>query len=944
MAAAPGGLPFLIRQDTRLFSPRHLYECSRQLLPDAGDFSATCSLENSPSPSLVRGVFYNWSVTTPILTTKLYIPPLRPKAVLRPHLIERLNEGLRQNHGFGRKLTLISAPAGFGKTTLVSEWVQALNKAAPPIEAAWISLGEGDDDPARFLAYLVAALQTISASVGETVSGALRAPQPPSTEAILTSVLNEIANTSKPFLLVLDDYHVIEAKPIDKALTFLVEHMPPQMHLVLTTREDPQLPLPRYRARGQMTELRAADLRFTHSEAADFLNRLMGLDLSTNEIAALESRTEGWIAGLQLAAISMQGNEDAHGFVKSFKGSHRYVLDYLIEEVLEQQSESIQTFMLQTAILQRLNGSLCDALTGREDGQATLEYLEQANLFIVPLDNERHWYRYHQLFADLLRQRLHQQQPDSVPDLHRRASIWYEENDLEIEAFQHAAAAADVERAARLIDGKGMPLQYRGAVGPVMNWLASLPTTELDARPSLWVTYASALTMVGQPIDRIESMLQSAEAALDAATLESARPDAKTRDLIGQIASIRAMLAIPQNKVASIIVQSRRALEFLRPGNLPARTTASWTLGYAYQLQGDRAAAIEAYREALPISQESGNIMITIAATTALGQVQESETQLNLAAEAYRRVLQLAGDPPMPVACEAHLGLARIYYQWNDLDIAQRHGKQSLQLAQQMENVDTPASSRAILARLRLAQGDVAGATVLLSEAEQFLRQHHFEHLMPEVVAAQVLTLLHRGDLDGAADLAGMHGLPISRARVHLACGDPPSALAVLEPVRREAEAKSWQDERLEVMALQAVALHTQGDKEKALQVLGEALALAEPGGFIRIFVDEGPPMAALLQAAAKHVAASNYVHQLLAAFGKAEVRTPVTQLLLEPLTKRELEVLRLLGTYLKGPEIARELMVSLNTMRTHTKNIYNKLGVNNRQAAVHRAEELDLL
>ncbi len=876
---------------------------------------------------------------TPILATKLYIPPPRPKLVLRSRLIEQLNEGLRQHQGFGRKLTLISAPAGFGKTTLVSEWVSGFERPA-----AWLSLDEGDNEPTRFLAYLVAALQTLEVNIGKETLGILQSPQPPSIEAVLTSLVNEIAAKPDNFVLVLDDYHVIEAKPIDKALTFLVEHMPPQMHLVITTREDPHLPLARYRARGQLTELRVADLRFTHSEAADFLNRMMGLNLSAEDIGALEERTEGWIAGLQLAAISMQGQTDASSFIESFTGSHHFILDYLVEEVLQQQPESVQTFLLQTAILQRMNGSLCDAVTGQGDGQATLEYLEQANLFIVPLDNDRRWYRYHHLFADLLRQRLHQQQPDSVAELHCRASFWFEEHDLEIEAFQHAAAAEDVERAARLIEGKGMPLQFRGAMGPVMNWLASLPTTELDARPSLWVTYASALTMVGQPIDRIESILQSAEAAVDAATPESAGPDEKTRDLIGQIASIRAMLAISRNQVATIIAQSRRALEYLHPGNLPARTTAAWTLGYAYQLEGDRAAAIEAYREALPISLESGNIMITIAATTALGQVQESENQLNLAAEAYRRVLQLSGEPPMPVACEAHLGLARIYYQWNDLDIAQRHGRQSLQLAQQMENVDTPASSKAVLARLKLAQGNADGATILLSEAEQFLHQHHFAHRMPEVAAAQVLALLHQGDLNRAADLAEVHGLPISQAQVHLACGDPLSALAVLEPMRREAEAKSWQDERLEVMAVQAVALHTHGEKEQALRVLEETLALAEPGGFIRIFVDEGPPMAALLQEAAKHVAASNYVLGLLAAFGKTEVKTPVTQLLLDPLTNRELEVLRLLGTYLKGPEIARELMVSLNTMRTHTKNIYNKLGVNNRQAAVRRAEELDLL
>jgi len=855
------------------------------------------------------------------------------------------------------KLILISAPAGFGKTTLVSEWVSGCECMQPKLPAAWLSLDEEDSDPTRFMAYFVAALQTLvlseaggiadrqsATSIGSEVLRALQSPQTALSESILTALLNDIATIRDHFVLVLDDYHVLDAKPVDKALNFLLEHLPPQMHLVITTREDPNLPLTRLRARGQLNELRITELRFTPSEAAEFLNQVMGLNLSAEDITALENRTEGWIAGLQLAAISMQGSQDAKDFIKSFTGSHRYVLDYLIEEVLEQQSESIQAFMLQTAILERLNGPLCDALTGQDDGQATLEYLEQANLFILPLDNERRWYRYHHLFADLLQKRLHQQQPDGVAELHRRASSWYEENGLEIEAFQHAATANDVERAVRLIEGKGMPLHFRGAMTPVMNWLASLLPAELDARPSLWVTYASALTMVGQPISKVEEILQAAEAALDAASMKSGEQDEKTRDLIGQIASIRAMLAIPQNQVEIIFAQSRRALEFLHPDNLPDRTTATWTLGFANQLQGDRAAAIRAYTETISISQASGNAMITIAAATCLGQVQEAENQLHLAAESYRRVLHLAGDPPLPSACEAYLGLARIYYQWNDLDAAQQHAQLSLRLARQIETVATPASCEVFLARLKLAEGDVANAITLLNQAEQFVRQHDFAQRIAELAAVQVLTLLRQGNVSGAARLAEVHELPISQARVHLARGDPSSALALLEPWRQQMEVKGWADERLKVMVLQALALHAQGDKKQAVQVLAEALALAEPGGFIRIFVDEGPPMAALLQEIARQGGASNYVQKLLEAFGKAEIKTPVAQLLIEPLTERELEVLRLLRTYLTGPEIARQLTVSLNTLRTHTKNIYSKLGVNDRQAAVRRAEELDLL
>jgi LuxR family maltose regulon positive regulatory protein len=881
---------------------------------------------------------------TPILATKLYIPPLRPNVVIRFRLLERLNEGLH------RKLTLIAAPAGFGKTTLVSEWVEGIERPA-----AWLSLDKGESDPTLFLTYLVAALQTIAPTIGEGVSGVLQSPQPPPTESILTALLNEITTIPDNFVLVLDDYHVIDAKPVDQALTFLLDHLPPHMHLVIATREDPPLPLARLRVGGQLTELRAVDLRFTHAEAAGFLTQVMGLNLSAEDIAALETRTEGWIAGLQLAAISMQGHEDATSFIKSFTGSHHFVLDYLVEEVLGQQSERVQMFLLRTSILDRLCGPLCDAvmMDPAVSGRETLEYLERANLFIVPLDNERRWYRYHHLFADLLRQRLHQStasstgdERDGVAELHSRASQWYEDHSLAIEAFHHAAAANDVERAERLIEGKGMPLQFRGAMIPVLNWLESLPTTILDARPSLWVTYASALTMTGQPISNVEEKLQAAEAAL-----QEAEPDDKTRDLVGHIAAIRAMLAVPANQVKTIIAQSRRALEYLHPNNLPVRATAHWTLGYAYQLQGDRAAASQAYTEVISISQASGNIMVTIAATTCLGQVQEAENQLSLAAESYWRVLQLVGDPPWPAACEAYLGLARVCYQWNDLDAAEQHGQQSFQLAMQMENVDTPAACGVFLARLKLARGDVASATALLAKAEQFVRQHNFVHWMPEVAAVQVLTLLHQGHLAAAAHLAQTHGLPLSQARVHLAQGDTSAALAVLEQLRQQAEAKGWEDERLKVMVLQAVALQAHGEKDKAVHLLFDALALAEPGGFIRLFVDEGLPMAHLLSAAAAQGRMPDYIGKLLAVLeADAQKREdtsslpPPAQPLIEPLSRRELEVLHLMAQGLSNQEMCERLFLALDTVKGHNRKIFNKLQVQRRTEAVARARELGLL
>ena len=884
-------------------------------------------------------------MSAPVLNTKLYIPPPRPKVVFRPRLIERLNEGLR------RKLTLISAPAGFGKTTLVSEWVTGFER---PV--AWLSLDKGDNDPIRFLAYLIAALQTVAAKIGEGVLGVLQSPQPPPTESILTALINEITSVPDNFTLVLDDYHVIDDRPLDNALTFLLERLPPQMRLVIATREDPALPLARLRVSGQLTELRVVDLRFTHSEAAEFLNRVMGLNLSEENIAALETRTEGWIAGLQLAAISMQGHQDADSFIKSFTGSDHFVMDYLVEEVLQQQSESIQTFLLRTSILDRLCGPLCDAvlLAPSASGQEALEYLERANLFIIPLDNERRWYRYHHLFADLLRQRLHQSassptgdEKDGVAKFHIRASQWYEDNGLDIEAFHHAAAANDVERAERLIEGKGMPLHFRGAVTPVLNWLKSLPSSVLDDNPSLWTTYASVLLVTGQ-VTSVEPTLRSAETVL-----QDAEPDEKNRDLIGRIAAIRATLAVALNQVETIIEQSRRALEYLRPNNLAFRTSTTWKLGYAYQRQGDRAAASRAYTEVISIGKASGNVVFTLGATIGLGILQETENHLDLAEQAYRSVLQSFGDQPLPFASEAYLGLARICYEWNDLDAAQEYGQQSVQLARQIETNDRFVTSEVFLARLKLARGDVAGAAAMLAKTEQAVRQHNFAQRAPEVAAVQVLTLLRQGNLVAAAQLAQTYELPISQARVHLAQGYPSTALAILGPLRRQVESKGWEDERLRVMVLQAVAHHAHGEKEKAAQLLGAALALAEPGGFIRLFVDEGPPMARLLSEAAAHGIMPEYIGKLLAGFEtekkKSEDKSllsPATpaQPLIEPLSQRELEVLQLIAQGLSNREISERLFIALITVKGHNQKIFGKLQVRRRTEAVARARELGLL
>src|SRR2546421_1295062 len=880
-----------------------------------------------------------------LLSTKLHPPLPRAHLVRRPQLAARLTQGVMG------PLTLVSAPAGFGKTTLLAQWF-----AESGIPVAWLSLEAGDNELVRFLSYLIAALQTLDPRVGAVALALLQMPQQARAETVLTLLTNDVGSHGRDggdFALVLDDYHVIEAKAIDQALTYLVEHLPPQMHLVIATREDPQLPLARLRARGHLTELRATDLRFTPSEAAAFLNQGMGLNLSAEDIARLSTRTEGWIAGLQLAAISMQGQQDTTSFITSFTGSHQFVLDYLLEEVLQRQEEHIQTFLLHTSILDRFCGPLCDAvvLDPSISGQATLEYLEHANLFLVPLDDERRWYRYHQLFADLLRQRLQQRSASSTEDeggdgneLHIRASQWYEDHGLEIEAFHHAAAAHDVARAERLIEGEGMPLHFRGAGAPVLNWLESLPRTALDARPSLWVTYASTLLFGGQHT-AVEQKLQAAEAALAAAV-----PDDRTRDLVGRIASMRATLAVIQHDGATIVVQSRRALEYLDPDNLPVRTATTWTLGYAYQLQGDRAAARGAYTEVIAIGKSFGDSIYTLAATINLGQVQEADNQLSLAAESYQRSLQLAGDPPQRMACEAHLGLARVFYEWNDLEEASQHGQQSAQLARQIL-VDTFAAYEVFVARLKLAQGDVPGAAAALDEAEAFVRRHRFVFRMPDVAAAQVLLLLDLGHLAAAAHLAQTHDLPISQARVHLAQRDPSAALAVLLPWRRQVEAKGWADEQLKVMVLQAVALHMHGDKDQAVHLLFDALALAAPGGFIRLFVDEGPPMAHLLSEVEAQGMMPDYVEKLLAIL-KADAQKrahtsslpPPAQRMFEPLSPRELEVLHLMAAGLSNQEMCERLFLALSTVKGHNRTIFGKLGVQRRTEAVARARALGLV
>src|SRR6266566_3245604 len=653
---------------------------------------------------------------TSILATKLYLPRLRPNVVSRPRLLERLNAGLH------RKLTLIAAPAGFGKTTLVSEWVEGIDRPT-----AWLSLDEGENDPTRFLAYLVTALQTIAATLGEGVLGVLQSSQPPPPEAILTALLNEITTLPDQFVLVLDDYHVLDAKPVDLALTFLVEHLPPQMHLVIATREDPLLPLARLRARGELT-----DLRFTPSEAAEFLNSVMGLNLSPGNIAALEDRTEGWIAGLQLAALSMRGREDIPEFIRAFTGDHRYILDYLVEEVLTRQPAPVRSFLLQTAILDRLSGSLCDAVTGQEKGNVRLEALEHGNFFVVPLDDTRHWYRYHHLFAEVLSAHLLAEQPDQVSTLHRRASAWYEQHGSATDAIRHALEACDFARAAGLVELAVPAVRRSRQEARVLGWLKALPDELLQARPVLSVHYAGALLLHGE-LEGVEARLRDAEQWLDTTTdmgelaLASSAEmvvvdEAEFRRLPGAIAVYRAARAQALGDVANTMKYARRALDLVPEDDHLGRGSAAGFLGLAYWTSGDLEAAHRSYAECMVLVQRAGHISDAIGCSIALADIRISQGRLREAMSTYKRGLQLATEQSAILlrgAADMHVGMSELHRERDDLHAATQHLLRSKELGEHTGLPQNRYRWCVAMARILATQGDLDGALELLYEAER---------------------------------------------------------------------------------------------------------------------------------------------------------------------------------------------------------------------------------
>jgi LuxR family maltose regulon positive regulatory protein len=911
-----------------------------------------------------------------LLRTKLYIPPLRPELVSRPRLIERLNAGVH------RKLTLISAPAGFGKTTLVSEWLAGCERPA-----AWLSLDESDNDPTRFLSYFIAALQTVEAEIGQGALSALQSPQLPPTESVLTALINEMAALPDAMILILDDYHLIEARPIHDALTFLLEHLPPQMHLVIATREDPRLPLARLRARGQLTELRATDLRFTSSEAAEFLNQVMGLDLSAEDISALERRTEGWIAGLQLAAISMQGRKDATGFIESFTGSHHFVLDYLVEEVLEQQSESVQTFLLQTAILDRMTGPLCDALTGKDDGQATLEMLDRANLFIVPLDDERRWYRYHHLFADLLRQRLNRIQPEQVSTLHRQAGTWYEDQGLATEALRHILAAGDFQWAGRVVEQVGTATLWKWFDWTNLRyWLQQLPASLVHSRPRLCLLSAWVMDFSGQP-EAIDPFLRSVESHLQdagdgglaaradrliATTDASWAVPPLSKDVLSimaEVTTIRAFTARVRDNLPGAIKLFHRALEMLPSQELHLRAVITGGLADTYFVSGDILTAASLFPEASAIGWESGNIYMASISMRRLAEVQVMRGFLHQAADTYmqmQHVLAKRGVQLAAVAGNTCVGMGELMREWNDLDAAVQQLREGIEHGQQVAAVRILLPGYVSLARALWALGDADGALSAIQEAMHVWEEYHVRRLwgVPPVSAYQARLWLAQGDVASTVQWAQEQGLcadgeisyqrevdHLTLARLLITQSNASEATGLLQRLLEAAEAGGRISRVIEILILQALAAQVGGDTTQAMATLEQALTLAEPEGFIRIFVDEGPPMARLLYEALTRGIVPDYVRRLLAAFpvaGPEEAAPLETQALksdlIEPLSERELEVLQLIAEGLTNPEIASRLFLSVHTVKAHTHNIYGKLGVHNRTQAVTRARALGVL
>ncbi len=825
-----------------------------------------------------------------ILATKLYVPVPRTKMLHRPRLIDKINRGL---HG---KLTLISAPAGFGKTTLVSEWISGCDR---PV--AWLSLDEGDNDPVRFLSYFIAALQKIGPTIGTAATALLRSPQPPPNETVVTSLLNDISMVREHFILVLDDYHVIETKAIEEVIALLLDHQPPQIHLVFTTRKDPNLPLPRLRVRGQMTEFRIKDLRFTPSEAAAFLRQVMDLDLSEEDINALERRTEGWVAGLQLAALSMQGREDISGFVKAFAGHDRHIVDYLAEEVLQRQSDRIRRFLLQTSILDRFSGPLCDAITDQEDGKSMLEILERGNLFIIPLDDKREWYRYHHLFADVLHARAMEEQPTSLPALHRRASVWFEKNGLLADAVGHALAAEDFVRAAGLIELAWPDMERSFQSATWLGWAKKLPAELIRPRPVLSVACAWALFTFGD-LEAGEARLRDAEQWLDAGAKTSGRenPDLLSPGMVvvdeeqfqslpASIATARAYHCGALGDVDGIVKYAHLALDLLQEGDYFRRATPSALLGLAYLGRGDLETSLQSFADFIENMRKGNDIATAIGTTYILADIMITQGRLRQAISTYQKAIQLAkdqGDHVLRGAADLYLGLSELYREQGDMEASRGYLLKTEELSEYATLADWPYCWCLAKARIKEAQGDLHGALNLLEEAEQLYLRTPMPEVRP-VAALKTRVWLGLGMLSEALAWAEEKGLTpddelsyvhefehITLARLLIARYSRDrkesfmyESLDLLERLLKAAEAGGRMGSVIEILVLKALAHKALGNMSFAIVTLERALALAEPENYVRIFLDEGMPMAQLLSEAAAQGIMKDYTGKLLEVF-----------------------------------------------------------------------------
>jgi LuxR family maltose regulon positive regulatory protein len=923
----------------------------------------------------------------PLLATKLAIPPARPALVARPRLIARLVAGLQG------PLTLLSAPAGSGKTTLLSSW--RTTPEGQKLSVAWVSLDEGDNDPTRFWRYVLTALDRSVPGAGASALALLRASAEPSMEAVLTSLLNALSALDRDIVLILDDYHVIAAEPIHRTLAFLIEHLPPYLHLLLATRADPPLPLARLRGRGDVTELRAADLRFTAEEATAFLQQIMGLSLSADDVEALAVRTEGWIAGLQLAGLSLQGRPPAEAatFIAAFTGSHRYLVDYLMDEVLLRQSAEVQSFLVHTCILERLCAPLCAAVIDGDDpkaesiaaSQEMIEALERNNVFLIPLDDERRWYRYHHLFADTLR-RLHIVTV-AVPEasvLHRRAGIWFEQHGLLHEAIGHTLAAGAHEHAADLIGRAARTLGARGEIQTISTWLRALPETTLRARPQLSVMYAWLLVDMRDP-HGAEQYLQYAEAALTTAATEEARY------LRAVIAAGRAIILVTTGDASLAIPQAQAALDGLDTTDVRARSIAAIALGLAFLSQGAANEAAEAFRHVAVVNRATSYPLFMVLAFVGEACARRAAGALGPALATYEQAIAWSAEHPHPplLVGSLYTGLADILRERNELDVALDRATHGISLATALGAVraerwiEWHVCDLLVLARIKQAQGDLSGALTLVHEAQDKLKGFGAISFAAILAAFEAQLHLAQGDLDSAVQWlrsAEVHEAPprfgltpqffvyayehleIAPIQVLIAQGSASRdsvpvrrALTLLGRLREKTERSDLAWRRVKTLALQALAHYILGEAAPALAALEPALALAEPEGYVRVFVDEGRPMAALLRQGHAHGMLPHVMATLLAAFDGQEpgstaqptVRAPTSAggpSVAEPLTERERDVLRLLAAGRSNPEIARILYVEVNTVKTHVKSLFGKLGVHSRVQAAQRAQELGLL